>query len=66
MCDVVEMPDIPTRITDDQVIEESMLIEEEKDTDLTQESQEDFDFRDGVEIEIIEGKNTLLHMNVQK
>ena len=32
--DVVEMPDIPTRITGDQVIEEFML-EDEKDTDLT-------------------------------
>ena len=40
--DMVEMPDIFTRITDDQVIEESMLEENEKDTDLTQESQKDF------------------------
>ena len=41
--DMVEMSDTPTRITDDQVIEEFML-EDEKDTDLTQESWEDFDF----------------------
>ena len=54
--DMVEMPDISTRITDDQEIEESMLEEDEKDTDLTQESQEDIDFSDGVEIEIIEGR----------
>ena len=53
--DMVEMPDISTRITDDQVIEEFML-EDEKDTDLTQESQEDFDFGDDVEIELIQGK----------
>ena len=53
--DIVEMPDICTRITDDQVIEEFML-EDEKDTDLTQESQEDFDFGDDVKIELIEGK----------
>ena len=30
--DMVEMPDIPTRITDDQVIEEFMLEEEEIDS----------------------------------
>ena len=30
--DVVEMPDIPTRIADDQVIEEFMLEEEEIDS----------------------------------
>ena len=53
--DMVEMPDTPTRIADDQVIEEFML-EDEKDTDLTQESQEDFNFGDDVEIEPIEGK----------
>ena len=53
--DMVEMPDVPTRIADDQVIEEFML-GDEKDTDLIQESQEDFDFRDGVEIELNEGK----------
>ena len=33
-----------------------MLEEDEKDTDLTQESQEEFNFRDGVEIELTEGK----------
>ena len=54
--DMVEMPDISTTITDDQEIEDSMLEEDEKDTDLTQESWEDFDFRDDVEIELIEGK----------
>ena len=32
ICDVVEMPDIPTRIADDQVIEEFMLEEEEIDS----------------------------------
>ena len=30
--DIVEMPNIPTRITDDQVIEEFMLEEEEVDS----------------------------------
>ena len=54
--DMVEMPDISTRITDDQEIEKSMLEEDEKDTELTQESQEDFDFGDDVELELIEGK----------
>ena len=53
---MVEMPNICTRITDDQEIEESMLEQDEKDMDLTQESQKDFDFRDGVEIELTEGK----------
>ena len=38
---IVEMPNISTRIADDQVIEEFMLKEDEKDTDLTQELQED-------------------------
>ena len=52
---MVEMPDIPTRIADDQVIEEFML-EDEKDTDLTQESQEDFDYGNDVEIELTEAK----------
>ena len=54
--DIIEMPDISTRITDDQEIKESMLEEDEKDMDLTQESQEDFAFRDVVEIELTEGK----------
>ena len=32
------------------------FVKDGKDTDLTQDSQEDFDYIDGVEIELIEGK----------